>query len=167
MNKTSCWFKPNVFSLLPIPLPLRTTDHAGGWQALLGLHWSFRSNLFCNSCPGCAFDHLDYTCWSCGMRHTIQVLCTYPVALPAWPNDWDCNMVRCAQALCDSVSTANGKNAEDRAPLGASSCSTMPGLQRDRAAPVCPATTSQPLFCLHRFVTTPSFGCQDRAPSPA
>lgn len=49
----------------------------------------------------------------------------YPIALPARPNDCDCNMVRRVQALCNSVSTGNGKNAEDTAPFGASNCSTQ------------------------------------------
>lgn len=89
MKKSSCWFKLNIPSLLLLPLPLRTTAHTGGCLGLLGLHWSSRSNLFWSSCPGCSFNHLEYTYWSYGMRHITQVLRTYPVALPARLNECD------------------------------------------------------------------------------
>lgn len=126
MKKSCCWFKLNTLSLLSLPLLLGTTAHTGGCLALLGLHWSFRSNLFWNSCPGCGFDHLEYTYWSCGMQHIIRVLHTNPIALPARPNSCDCGMIRCAPALCNCVSTVNGKNAEDTGPLGASAAAAAP-----------------------------------------
>lgn len=51
-------------------------------------------------------------------------------------------IVRCVQALCNSLST------ECRGPLGTSNCSTMPGPQRVCAVRVCAAMTSQPLSCV-------------------
>lgn len=55
------------------------------------------------------------------------------VALPTRPNDCDCNMVRCVQALCNSVSTGNGKNAEDTAPFGANQQLQHPEVPRGLA----------------------------------
>lgn len=143
MKKSSCWFKLNIPSLLLLPLPLRTTAHTGGCLGLLGLHWSSRSNLFWSSCPGCSFNHLEYTYWSYGMRHITQVLRTYPVAPPArlnecdpWSGGYRLSVLQLAQVMEEGQRSFGGQQLQHhaRSPEGL-------------AVHVCSATTSQRLFC--------------------
>lgn len=167
MEKSSCWFKLNSPSLLPVPPPLRTMVHAGACLALLPC-WAYigASHLIWFELPVLALVLIpwnvpfDLVSWGASSRRYAPTpllgLHGQRTAIVTWSGACSLPVARSAHVI------ARVQRAQVLWwPAPAAPCQVPRGLAQFTSVLPCPRSRR----CW--FVTTPPLGCWDGPLSPA